>query len=1379
MEQKTNSEPSLQERIDVLLARADSLAADILGLPLNNEEKEMFREIQEFRDKIGSDEKGEIADVYNGEELKQAQRAKNDLWDLKKIILERLGKEVIDAPKAQEIKETQGTQEIIGNERSSKINKIKEKAVEKEIISLKKELLGLLDELKEIKEAKDISPNDFERYKSIKAFAVRMETVFSDAYKTQCIGAISEIKEIIKRGVDLKTSEESKGKTGVNKASWAAEKQIRTIEVHFKKRGATPEEISIFGKMKKFYEEKGSELTKNQLIELLNDLQAINVGNPTVRNWSAEEFMKRFEKEEAAILKPGLFEGEASLAAKQTPVENGTGAVIESSRKKTAPVVGKKDEFAKFDNKTRSILTEDEMRTIATAKPSAVVDGERFRKESWGQAARVVDKLTEERIIEAKQKEEIEELGEKDIIEQIPYTPEEIENKRKQEAANLGMPTIETEADREERLKDLYTDLGIPTIEKKDKETILSSEEVKPANIEKKAVGGFAEFGINKSDLEKIEDFESLTGGQQMLVLESFRQLALGKIKEDALGKYKQEIKESGFFSRIKMGITKKYQIALLEKTTAENFVSRGIGSHKEILDQLTKATKEQRLDAVLGGEGELEIKYLSGLENLSLKEKEKIDAFNEAASEFSKIPYEWSLETANFRQRREFQKAKNKLDNANIYASAVLREKRGVRAAQNQLLDLQNKIRFNQFINTHPDVEKQLENIQNQKPFARIWKDIIAERGAYFAAGAGVRGITASLLLAGGVGVGAAVSGAGFAWWRTNEALKEQDVLARKGKGFPKISKDQQQFFKEKLKELGEKEEWLKARFPEYFKLENNYLEQIVRLSKKEKNDEAPAIQEIKLLDQLKSRYEKERMKFEIDPLFQDYWAKKAEYEKVRDRISGKHDINEEERRKNFVDADSLVQKIENLVGKIELEKDSQKKDKLTESLRVRINYSNDKLRKGLVNFGDYNERLSNNIKLISGIGLANSFLAVMGNPKIKSELENNLESFLNLKEEKISKARRNYKINQAIRGATYGALFFGLGYGTREVIEEAGHYIKEGVSEILPQTPFITVETEQYFGSPVKSPDTISPNAASPGAVSPDTAAGISGIPESGEEIAKEIQVQEIGNRGPEGAIIDYFKKNGFAARQLGYKENMNFNKWAGEKAHELWRNHADTAIKNPDIQETLKKLGYAPEDYAKGYEETMRRISNGGVKIDISKSNIDLVDMEYLKFKAGDSEDMPNGIQIDEGLSPQTGFPAGPQIDEGAAVVESHTAEAIDNVISINALSSVEKFAFTDLNFSVGEFSVIKNISVEKLLNEIFSSDEAWAIWRGEVEGKSINLPHYKTYWYTQFKRQVNLADQIRQIVKAQKINPDILKNISIGKFIESYIVPALKK
>jgi len=1052
MEQKKYPELSLQEKIDVLLARADSLSADISELPLNNEEKEMFEKIQEFRDKIGTNEKGEVVDVYNNEELKQVQKAKDDLWNLRKTVLERLSKESVNASK------------------------------------------------------------------------------------------------------------------------------------------------------------------KN-----------------------------------------------------------------------------------------------------------------------------------------------------------LQNTPEELEEQRKQEAMDLGIPTVEfyNEADKERAQKEEAEKLGIPTITEQTKEEIAIEQEIKV--FDKKVIEEFSKLGINSNEISKIEGFETLSIGQQHLVLDGFKQFVFGQIKEQALEKYNQELKEAGFFKKIGKGVTKKYQIAKLEKTTAQDLLSSGLSRHEKILKQLTKATKEQGVDAIVNENGEVEIQYAalldkSILDRLGPEDKEKIEAFNKSATALSKIPYEWSLDTASKKQRQEFEKIKKDFE----IAKREILNLPSARAAQNiiasNLINIENKLRFNQFINTHPEVEKELNNIQAQSAWAKIRKDIITERGVYAGIGFGAAGMNAAIMFASGfiLPIGTVISGAAIARWRAKEALNEQDIMARKSASFPKASEEQLKILKEKSKELAEKEEWLKARFPEYVKAENDYLEEIIKLNKKEKAGETPTAQDVELLEQLKDKYEKERFRFEIDPLFQEYNAKKSEYEKLRNSIFKKE--KGDEMKKNVVNADSLINKIDYLIKKIETEKDAHKKEKFIKSLKVRLDYSDKKLREGLVNFGSSEERLLNNYNLIKSISDGFAFVDSLGNPQVNEELQQRLDRFLAAKKEKISKARKDYLRTKMELGALYAVGFYGLGFYGRKALGFVYNYW-----QTLPKAS-PTVEGIGEYVMPIEK-----------SGGKPMVGAGVETLVPTGtpktESLAQEIQVQSIGKRGPEGAIIDYFKKNEIVARKFGYDGHMDINKWAGIKAHQLWLRHAQDAIKDPNVEDILKKLGYAPKDYIKGYEEMMRHVSNGGVKIDISKGDVDLIDMEYLKFKDYGLEnvgleDMPSGVQIDEGI------PVGPQIDEGIVAVESHPVEAVDNVISISALPSVEKFAFSDLDFSVGEFSAIKNIPVEKLLKEIPSRDEAWAIWRGEVEGKSIDLPHYGTYWYTQFKRQVNLAEQIRQIVKAQKIKTEVLKNISIGKFIEKFIVPNLK-
>ncbi|MEK7566378.1 MAG: hypothetical protein AAB494_01750, partial [Patescibacteria group bacterium] len=1239
MENKSHSEPSLQERIDVLLARADSLAADISGLSLNDEEKEIFKEIQEFRDKIGSNKEGEVVDVYNGEELKQAQRAKDDLWDLKKIILERLSKEAINAPKPQEKQETAG----------------------------------------------DVIPDK-----------IKNDPDFQKVQKE-----IEERVAITVRSI-LKPDESGKPQG------------YRGSEEDVRKKVRVNIEIDTW---KKFVKEN---LEKSQ-------------------QWA--EFIP--------IIKPIL----ERLTGLQQPVSGGEKeGVIEGigNRPKNAPSTeiekGKdlpkkpKDEFAKFGKKTQSVLTEDEMIIIATTKPSAVVDEERLRKESWEQGARIADKLTEERINEAKKNTQ--------------HAPEELEEKRKQEAADLGIPTVEfyNEADKERALKEEAEKLGILTITEKTKEKISTEQEVKM--FDKKVVEGFSELGISSDEVSKIEGFETLSIGQQHLILDGFRQFVFGQIKEQALEKYNQEVKESGFFKKIGKGITKKYQIAKLEKTTAKDLLSSGLSRHEKILKQLTKAIREQGVDAIVNENGEVEIQYASLLDKLILnrlnpEDNGKIETFNKSATALSKIPYEWSLGTASKKQRQGFEKIRKDFEMAKMEILNLPSARAAYNIIASNLIDIENKLRFSQFISAHPEVEKELSNIQTQSAWTKIRKDIITERGIYAGVGFGAAGMNAAIMLASGfiLPIGTVVSGAAIARWRAKEALNEQDIMARKSAGFPEASEEQQKILKEKSKELAEKEEWLKARFPEYVKAENDYLEEIIKLNKKEKVEEAPTAQEVELLEQLKGRYEKERLRFEIDPLFQEYNAKKSEYEKLRNGIFKKE--KGDEMKQNVVNADSLTNKIENLIKKIETEKDVREKEKLIESLKVRLDYSDEKLREGLVNFGSSEKRFLNNYNLIKSISDGFVFTDSLGNPQINEELQQRLDRFLSAKKEKISKARKDHIRMKMELGALYAVGFYGLGFYGRKALGFAYDYW-----QALPRTS----PTVEGIGEYVVPSEKVVSKAGQIGQMAggkPTVGASVEALIPAGtpkaESLMQEIQAQPIGKRGPEGAIIDYFKKNEIVARQFGYDEHMDLNKWAGTKAHQLWLRHAQDAIKDPNVEDVLKKLGYAPEDYIKGYEEMMKHVSNGGIKIDISKGNVDLIDMEYLKFKAGGLEDVPSGIQIDEGL------PTGPQIDEGIAAVESNAAEAVDNAISVSALPSVENFAFSDLNFSVGEFSAIKNISVEKLLKEIPSRDEAWAIWRGEVEGKSINLPHYETYWYTQFKRQVNLAEQIRQIAKAQKIKP----------------------
>jgi hypothetical protein len=109
---------------------------------------------------------------------------------------------------------------------------------------------------------------------------------------------------------------------------------------------------------------------------------------------------------------------------------------------------------------------------------------------------------------------------------------------------------------------------------------------------------------------------------------------------------------------------------------------------------------------------------------------------------------------------------------------------------------------------------------------------------------------------------------------------------------------------------------------------------------------------------------------------------------------------------------------------------------------------------------------------------------------------------------------------------------------------------------------------------------------------------------------------EMVSIGNRGPEGSIIDYFKTHSEAAKNFGWDGKADISKWAGEKAHQLWLEDAGKALKNPEILDKLEKLNYSKN--LQGYTEMMHRIGKGAVEIDPKAGKINLIDTDYLRAK-----------------------------------------------------------------------------------------------------------------------------------------------------------------
>lgn len=475
-----------------------------------------------------------------------------------------------------------------------------------------------------------------------------------------------------------------------------------------------------------------------------------------------------------------------------------------------------------------------------------------------------------------------------------------------------------------------------------------------------------SEFNLTKDNLEKnIDNFKELTEGQKCLVCENLKQITLGRIQEEALTQYKENTAEAKFRSRIWQGISKKYQIAKLEKATAQDIQQGGIEVHKQSLQQLVNGMQEGP-NAIIKY-GELEIQYASDFENLISEKQKQVDEFNQISTEFSKIPYEWSLETASKKEQKKFSEIKERYEETkkNVLdlkleelktKTITGQEKQHIEAEdvakaegeaeKNAMLyvnDIDGKVQLNQFLNNHPEVEKQLQGVKDKKIWLRALANVVTERGIY--AGVGFLTRTATMSLIGLVGAPLAAAGMGgfIARKRGKETLKERELLSRRGE--------------------------------------------------KDKSHEAKKYSEVK-------------------------------------KVSDKIDL---------------------LISKLQDENLSDKKRKAYEkSLKVSVDWIDDKLDKGLINFGEIDNRVFNQYNLINALGQGKAWSEGY---ELDEKYQKRFDLAVNERDSKAEKARKKYLRGQMVRGAIMSAGFATAGYAIR-------HYFNDEISQYASKEDMLKPE-------------------------------------------------------------------------------------------------------------------------------------------------------------------------------------------------------------------------------------------------------------------------------------------------------------------------------
>ncbi|MBU2579117.1 hypothetical protein KKA09_03305 [Patescibacteria group bacterium] len=532
--------------------------------------------------------------------------------------------------------------------------------------------------------------------------------------------------------------------------------------------------------------------------------------------------------------------------------------------------------------------------------------------------------------------------------------------------------------------------------------------------IDQIVIEHFGKFNLSEKDLEKIEGFKNLSKGQQFLVLENFKQITLGRIEEEALKKEKGVLREKGFWGKAGYGIARSYNLAQLKKASKEEILKSGTEQHKEILKQLTKGLKEANLEVVFE-KGKLEVNYINRNEIDSEQGKKIIDEFNRAGSRFREMPYEWGLATASGTEKRKYKEIKNEFEkNKEKLLLELTREKienlpeeEAEKQSLIQILEAEKSIQLDQFLNSHPEVGEKIKNIESEWTWYKGLGHIATGQGIPFGAGFIWRSAAISALGALGLPLAVLSYGAIRADFRARKTLKERERLSRKGEIIKTKDVETGKMVKEKEAKDFVSVENLTEKF-------NKLFEKIEIAQKKEEAEKEKGLTE---------EYEKLLA------------GTKIAQGEIKEEIKG------EEKEK--------------------LEEELTEKEKLLESLKARIYYTQEKIEQGLVNFGGQEKRLKNQYDLMKTLGKA--IVAVGIN---QNEITERLESFLTFKEKKRKKEEGWFINKQRLKGASISGAFFIAGILAREGIEKTGisGKIEDHFKEKEIKIPHFH-ELEKYF--------------------------------------------------------------------------------------------------------------------------------------------------------------------------------------------------------------------------------------------------------------------------------------------------------------------------
>ncbi len=318
--------------------------------------------------------------------------------------------------------------------------------------------------------------------------------------------------------------------------------------------------------------------------------------------------------------------------------------------------------------------------------------------------------------------------------------------------------------------------------------------------------------------LKEIDGFQSLSAGQQLLMLKNYNSVLFDKMNADTKKEANAEWTKKttvGKLGRlglsiVTLGTAKTFREKRKQKEVAGRLLAKGwLGfEDKQALLQSLVSVAEESPEVFVDREGDLQIEYVDSKRYDSNPDAyDIIKSYNEAASAYAAVPHSWidnnissngEAENNNFFSKllgqkhtflsgkersamsdvkEEYNSARENFMNLMLETSGDTIENR--RFAMKELNQLDERVKMNQIFTSDPNAENLLQESRDASVFNQAMSEFISKRGQYMAYGSLARIAAVATVTSIAAPVGLAIIG-GMSYLRGKREVRDMLKMKR-----------------------------------------------------------------------------------------------------------------------------------------------------------------------------------------------------------------------------------------------------------------------------------------------------------------------------------------------------------------------------------------------------------------------------------------------------------------------------------------------------------------------------------------------------------------------------------------------------------------------